>query len=322
MSLLRVWIAGLRRVRRAPAVLLVLWLGTLAATVPPALVLQDAIRAHLGESLEADSAADGVNYDWMQEFTASGDPLTRTLRPDVIGFAAVMDNSSALADAGRRAPVVVVSGVAYLVFAWFLMPGAIHRLAVDQRMGARRFLARCGACAARLLRLGLFSALVYAVLFGSLHAWLFDDLYDRLTHDLTVERTAFLLRLAGYLLFFAIVAVVNLWFDVAKVRMIVEDRRSIVSSLDAAARFIAARPALMFGTYAMNVLLFAAVLGAYYLAAPGASGGSHAIWAAFAVGQAYIAARLFTKLAFWGTEVCALQARFGCAGFARGEPLT
>ena len=43
--------------------------------------------------------------------------------------------------------------------------------------------------------------LVYAFLFGAVHPWLFDRLYPRLTHEVTVERTAFFVRVALYLVF-------------------------------------------------------------------------------------------------------------------------
>ena len=44
----------------------------------------------------------------------------------------------------------------------------------------------------RFLRLAAVQWIVYAVLFGALHPWLFDTLYPRLTHEMSVERTAFL----------------------------------------------------------------------------------------------------------------------------------
>ena len=106
------WTNGLGRVLRAPAVVLVLWICSLSITIPPAIALNAAIETHLGSSLEADPATDGMNYDWLQEFRAQASPLGRSLRPDVIGFAAVLDNASALADVNFRPMVVVVSASA------------------------------------------------------------------------------------------------------------------------------------------------------------------------------------------------------------------
>lgn len=302
---------------RAPGLLGLLWLVSVAIAVPPALALHDAVSTHLGASLEAESAASGVNYDWMQEFREQATPLGRTLRADVIGFAAVMDNTSALADRSSRAPVVVIGGVIYVLLLWFLTPGLIQRLAADRPLGAQAFLGRCGGSAMRMLRLSAVATLTYALLFGSVHTWLFDNVFDTLTHDTTVERTAFFIRLGLYVAFFAVVAAVNLVFDFAKVRMIVEDRHSVLSSVNASLRFVGSRPAAALGVYALNLALLLLVLAAYFLVAPGAGTAGWTMWTGFAVSQAYIAARIATKLAFWASEAAALQGAFACPGFVR-----
>ena len=95
MSALGVWLQGIGRVRRAKSLVLLLWFATIAVTIPPAIELHNAVKTHLGASLEADSAADGMNFDWLQEFRAQANPLGRSLRPDVIGFAVVFVWSAA-----------------------------------------------------------------------------------------------------------------------------------------------------------------------------------------------------------------------------------
>ena len=45
------------------------------------------------------------------------------------------------------------------------------------------------------------------------------------------------------------------------------------------------------------------------------------MWAAFAIGQAYILARLWVKLLFWASETALFQSRLAHAGYvARPEP--
>lgn len=307
MSAVSAWIDGLRRVRRAPALLVIVWLSTLAAAVPPALALRASVVSHLGESLESDAAADGVNEMWMQEFRASSSELGQSLRPDVIGFAAVLDNTSALADTTSRPAPAVMAGTVFLALLWFLTPGALRRLAVDRPLYAREFLATCGACMGRLLRLAFVAAIVYGALFFGLHATLLDDVFGVVTRDMTVERTAFVVRLILYVVFFGVVAAVNLVFDFAKVRMVVEDRHSVLGSLSAGLVFIGMHPLLSVGVYLLNALLLGCVLATYALVAPGAGSAGWTMWAGFTVSQAYIAARVFTKLAFWGGEISALQ---------------
>ncbi len=314
MSAFASWAGGWRRLRRSPVVLVVLWLATIAVTIPPALALRDEVGSHLGDSLASDTAANSVNYEWWQEFHDSASPLGRTLRTDVIGFATVMDNTSALADMTPRALPLIVAGALFVLLVWFLTPGLIHRLAIDAPRARRGLFAVSGAFAGRMLRFGLVSSMVYGALFGSVHTWLFDELFESATRTLTVERTAFFIRLALYVAFFLVVGAVNLLFDVAKVRLVVEDRHSVMAAINAGARFIGTNPALAVGVYVLNLLSLALVIAAYALVAPGAATG---MWTAFAVGQAYIAGRVAVKLAFWAGAVDVLQRVFRCPGFVR-----
>jgi hypothetical protein len=312
------WTNGLGRVLRAPALVLVLWLCSLAITIPPAIALNDAIGRHLGSSIEADNALNGTNYDWLQEFRAQASPLGRSLRTDVIGFAAVLDNASALADVNVRSMVVIVAAIVFAGVIWFLSPGIICRLAVDTPLGAGPILGIAGTFGFRMAKLGVVAAAAYGALFMSVHAWLFDDVFDRMTREVTVERTAFFLRLTLYVLFFLLVAAVNAVFDFARVRTVVEDRRSTGAAIAAAARFIRNNARTACGVYLLNVASVALVVGVYAVVVPGAGGGEWNAWYAFIVGQMYVAARLAVKLAFWSSEIAALQGRFDCPGFVRG----
>jgi hypothetical protein len=66
--------------------------------------------------------------------------------------------------------------------------------------------------------------------FGVLHPWLFGSVYVRLTRDLTVERTAFAIRLGLYAVFGAALAVCGIVFDYAKVRAVVGRFHSVLSN--------------------------------------------------------------------------------------------
>jgi len=74
MSPVRAWRDGIRRVAGAPLILAGVWLMTTLVSLPLTVALRGEIRSHLGASLAADTAASGVNYEWMQEFAdqASG----------------------------------------------------------------------------------------------------------------------------------------------------------------------------------------------------------------------------------------------------------
>jgi hypothetical protein len=151
-------------------------------------------------------------------------------------------------------------------------------------------------------------------LFVRLHPLLFDTLFTELTRDVTVERTAFAYRIGLYVLFGALIMLVNLIFDYAKIRMVVEDRRSAIGALTASLRFIARQPGAAAGLYVLNSLVFALVLGFYAIAAPGAAGGWYALMGLL-VGQFYIALRVIIRVAFAASQISLFQSRLAHAGY-------
>ena len=84
----------MKRVKRAPWLVIGVWLSTLLLALPLALVLHEQIGAHLGSSMAAQAAADGVNYDWWNEFLAQTSGVGASFVPAILGFAAVMKNLS------------------------------------------------------------------------------------------------------------------------------------------------------------------------------------------------------------------------------------
>jgi hypothetical protein len=312
---------GIRRVNRAPAILLGVWAVTLLVSVPLAAALRGMLAQHLGRSLAADTAASGVNYDWMQEFSDQATGLGVTFKPTIIGFAAVLDNLSAFMDRTSR-PVVIVGAAAVYILAWiFLAGGIIDRYARDRATRAHGFFAASGVFFFRFLRLAAVQLVVYGFLFGVMHPWLFDRLYPRMIHEVSVERTAFFARLALYLVFGMLVAGAAMIFDYAKIRAVVEDRRSMLGAINAALGFIGRNYGAAVGLFAANFVLFGVVMGLYALIAPGTGGAGVVMWVGFAIGQLYVIARLWTKLVFWAAETSLFQSRLAHAGYtARPEP--
>src|SRR5262245_37744417 len=212
LRMIRVWLDGIRRVNRAPMILAGVWVMTLLVSLPLTLALRDTIARHLGSSLVADRAASGVDYDWMQEFSEVATGSTVTFRPTIIGFGAVLDNLSAFLDDTTRPIAIFAFAAAYILLWIFLAGGIIDRCARDRATRANGFFAACGIYAARFARLAAVQLIVYAVLFGSLHPLLFDRLYPALIRNLTVERTAFFVRVGLYVVFGVVLAGFNLLF--------------------------------------------------------------------------------------------------------------
>jgi len=315
MSLLQAWRDGIRRVVSAPAIVVAVWVMTALFTLPLALALRTGIANDLGHSLSADAAARGMNYEWMQEFADQATGLGTTFRPTIVGFAAVLDNLSALMDSVRRPAAVAGASAAYVLLWLFLAGGIIDRYARDHATRVSGFFSACRMFFFRFIRLAIVMAVVYGLLFGALHPWMFNTVYPRLVRDVDVERTAFMIRAGLYLIFGLLLAGANVVFDYAKVRTVVEDRHSALVAIIASLRFIRDNAATALGVYMMNVVLFALVLAAYAFIAPSTGGIGIMVWAAFVIGQAYIAGRLCVKLLFWASETALFQNRLAHAGY-------
>jgi hypothetical protein len=317
MSPFAAFIDGLNRVKRAPALIIGLWLATVLVALPFAMMLQALIGEHLGSSLAAKSAAESVNYDWWNEFLAQTSGVGLSFVPAILGFAAVMKNLSTVADATGLPGAIAVAVAMHMIVSLFLIGGVLDRLARDRAIGAAAFFSACGTYAVRFTRLALIATAVYWILFVPYHQWLFDELYPALIENVTDERVAFGYRVALYAAFLAPLLLANLVFDYAKVRAVVEDRRSMLGALLAGWRFVRRSPGAALALYLLDALLFLVVIGLYYLAAPGAQQNV----LAFAIGQLYIVMRVIVRLQFAASQIALFQGRLAHAGYvARPVP--
>lgn len=306
------FIDGVNRVKRAPWLVIGVWLSTIAMALPLTIMLHDQITAHLGSSLAAESAVRGVNYDWWNEFLAQTSGVGSTFVPAILGFASVMKNVSSVADQTTMPTVIIIPVVMYLAWSLFLAGGILDRLARDRKVGAGPFFSACGVYFFRFMRLGVIAGVIYWVLFGPYYRWLFESVYPAAIENLTVERTAFFIRIGLYAAFAIPLFFVNMLFDYAKVRAVVEDRRSMIGAVVAAWRFLRRQPIAAWALYKMNAIVFLIVIGLYYLAAPGASAPNAA---AFLIGQLYIVLRVCVRLQFAASQTALFQGRLAHAGY-------
>ena len=204
----------------------------------------------------------------------------------------------------------------------FVTGGILDRYARGRRTGAYGFFAASGVFFFRFLRLAVVAVIVYAFLFVYVHQWLFAKWYVSATRDLPFERTVFYWRLLMYGMFAALLALTTAVFDYAKVRAVVEDRRSMIGALIAGARFIIRNPARVAGLYLVNVIVFLVVVAMWALVAPGAGGSGVSMWAGVAASQCYILARLIVKLQFLASETAFFQRSLAHWGYAAAPVVT
>jgi hypothetical protein len=305
---------GVRRVNHAPILLCGMCAVTLLVALPLSVALGGMIEAHLGRSLAADTAAAGVDSDWWQEFSSQATGLGTTFVPSVVGFAAVLDNLSGLADNQPLAVTIVGVTGAWLVIWSFLSGGIVDRYARGRPTRATGFFAACGAHFWCFVRLGVAALVVYAVLFSSVHGWLFETFYPRVTRNLAVERTAFAVRLGCYAVFGLLLVCCNLVFDYARIRIVVEDRRSAFGALIAGGRFVRRHRGVV-GLYLLNGAVYIALVLAYAVLAPASPRSGVRMWITLGFGQLYIFSRHYAKLLFYASQTSYFQRALAHASY-------
>ena len=262
---------GLKRVRSAPALVLGAYAITVVLALPLAITMRGLLQSHLGASLAAEGAADGVNYDWWQEFRSQATGIGTTFSPTIIGFAATLDNISSLLD-GEREIVPIAGALALYLLAWtFLVGGIIDRYARQRPIRAAGFFAASGVHFFRLLRLAVLSGLAYWWLFAYVHPWLFLEWFVDRTRTMSVERDVFFWRVVLYVVFGILLVMVNVIFDYAKIRIVVEDRRSALGALFAATRFVWRQRGRVAALYALNGLTFLILIAIWAFGRPSPS---------------------------------------------------
>lgn len=298
---------GLLRALRAPAILTGAFLVTWLLAWPASHLVRADLAGRLGHSEAAGRMADGIDLEWWNLYQEEATGLGRSFTTTIIGFAAVIDGPSRLLDAAHLPPPVAALVAGTLLVWLFLSGGILDRLARRRPVRAAAFFSVCGVFFLRFLRLGIIALAGYALLFGPLHRLLFEDLYPAAIRDLTVERTAFAIRLALYLVFGALLVAWTTLIDYAKVRAVVEDRSSMLGAFLAGSRFALRHPLKVGLLWLLNsgAVLIAAAL--YALVAPGVQDPAGVAILTLALGQIFVLVRLVLKLAYAAAQIALFQ---------------
>lgn len=198
-----------------------------------------------------------------------------------------------------QAPGLASAALAATVLWLFLSGGILDRLARARPIRTSAFFAANGEFFVRFLRLSLITAPVYW--------WLFAWVFPRLTPTTW-----------GQVGFVAALGVMNLVTDYARVRAVVEDRRSMIGALGASLRFIRRRPFRVAGLYLLSMLpaLLAIRLWFGMSIWPDATNGS--IAAALVI---YVVLRVWSRLVWMAGEVVFFQGELAHATYtARPSP--
>jgi hypothetical protein len=230
-----------------------------------------------------------------------GDKLDPVWLIDMINdqFAGASPATFALQVAG----MLVVTGTVYLLINTLLAGGIIEVFAsADRRFTMRRFWGGCGGYFWRFFRLMWISMIFYGMAIGvyGLLVWRIG----KADSTATVERPTVLKSFAAMLFLLLLISIVNMVFDYARIGAVINDRRKMFRETFKAIRFSLRHPFSAFGLYLIlglsGLTLFAFFLWLRSLVQQDSLG---AILLAVVIAQLAIAARMWTRLAYYAGQV-------------------
>lgn len=301
---------GLVRSFGAPRLILTLWLVNLVLALPLAVVLGASIHASVKHSLVSDHLVRGFDTVWHSEYQDAARDLESTLDPAIVGVGAFLQNLEAWWT-GRLfsapgAAGILAAGVVYALAWAFLLGGVLQRFArpegFEGAVFSQTFFGNCGRFFFRFVRLAFFSGLLYLGIYALARAY-FRGLQSW-TREVTAERTVLLWVLVGAVVVVALLILVRLVFDLAKVMAVLEDRHGMLITLGAAARCFAGRPLTLLGLYLGLGLLWLLALAGYALVAPTAGPASWlGLLLAFLLAQVLLALKIGLRLSLLAGEM-------------------
>ena len=311
MSAVRALWHGLLDVITAPLMLIAIAIVTMVTVLPFAAMLHGELQQSLSVQPHVSLADTEIDAEWWMEFREHAKGLAATFTPAVLGFAATLDGLSGVMD-GRALPAALLVPFAVSIAAWaFLWGGVLRRFQEQRAIGVRGFLRAGRAHVFHFILIAIAAALVNLVLYLTVHKILFGPVYHALVAMTSTERDAFLVRVVLYAMFFALVALVGLIADYARIAT-VAGRAAAPIGVGASMAFIRRNTSQVVMLYVMTGAIFVVVTVAYgVLEIYGGSrvGG----WRAIAIGQAYVLVRLAIRLAFASSELRLFNAAHAAA---------
>lgn len=301
-SSLRALGQGVADVVRAPGVLIAIAIVTLMIALPFAAVLHSRLQESLSVQPHVSLGDTEIDPEWWMEFREHARGLEATFTPAVLGFASTLDGLSGVLD-GQRLPLALLAPFLISLIVWaFVWGGVLHRFQRRRAIGAGAFVSAGKKHLIAFLSIAAAAAAVNIVLYLTVHNLLFGPVHRGLVAMVSTERDAFFVRVALYLLFFALVAIVSLVADYARVAVVAGRAAGPGAAIGTAIAFMRRHAAATLGLYIMTGMVFVTMTVAYgVLEIYGGSqvGG----WRAILIGQAYVLVRLAIRLTFAASEL-------------------
>jgi hypothetical protein len=299
-TVLGAFLEGWRRVFQAPALVLGTWLATSLTALPLAGLLVAGV-----------STSSAWKPDPLHTMTVAGpDRPAALVTREIAGIGGALGWATRAVAETPGSRSAVVAAVAIHLLVWTFVSGvACDRLARGRPVGTRALAALGTRYFPRLLRLGGVAAAAYWALVGTIQPLLAGPVHG-LAADLLGSPVA--ASTAITFLFAAVVALLTLLVDFTRVRIVVDDRFSVLASIAAAWRFVRRRPLRCATLYGLNLVALAAIARLFVQAVTDLSSAG---WTALIAAELFVLARVIARLALLGSEAVFFQGELAHATY-------
>ena len=198
---------------------------------------------------------------------------------------------------------VLVPALFFILVSIFLNGGIIGRLAAGEKTTLQGFFADCGKYFGRFFRVFLLSLPVYILVFGGLLK-LVSAPFKLWAKNAGGEMPVIIASNLRFLVTILILSIVQMYFDYVKIHLAAREGRKVLAAAAAALSFVGRKFFKAWGLYLLVGLLFVAATAVFIVLTNVLAGtGVVALVLGFILAQAYIFARIWTKVLFFASEL-------------------
>jgi hypothetical protein len=223
------------------------------------------LKDSFGQSKVGERMAKGFDYLWWEEFRDQSEGLDKTFTPSLIGKGAILNNLEALVQMrfyGVPSAVFIVV-LLYIILHVFLAGGILSIFNMDSpKFTLKRFFYGSGTYFPRFFLLMLISW-IFFIAAGIFLNEGFNSILDNVAENSLSEVTPFYLGLLFGAILFFLILFIQMVFDYARIKIVLEDRKNVLKSALEAFGFVFKHLGSTLGLYYLILLVYFVVTIVY-----------------------------------------------------------
>jgi hypothetical protein len=324
MNILSAFKQGITQVAKTKRMVFFAWFVNVVIALPLALPALNQLDTYLRTSIADESLLQHTDAGWMASYRADMEhsEFLRAIDYSVFSYAPFMNhldsqmNGAFIRTVGSflydfffrweinrtATSLLFLLSLVYVCVNSFLAGGFIGIYSKQYPFSFTEFLAEGAKFFGKFFRISLVALLVYFLFFTLIVDWINNSIvrWTQAGASETVPYTYYMIRNVVVLFLFSIL---NMMFDYARVRMVVDDRTSSLAGSAAGIKFAVVNARSTYGLYLLLCLVGLALIVVYALIEHVLPQDSYwPLLALFVIQQAYVFARLWLKAGFYASQ--------------------